>query len=237
MTDEEYIFRQTAKERKSAGNGAKHKKRGGGRYVRLPSDRLSKKEREALNGEVKTFRKKDFYTWEEFKALPSDLQVAWVNSLINRYDVGLTVISQEILGMSKNTLIQHFKASGDCQYINKPQTGAVAARGKKRLAAAFENWKNTQITMCEEELPANDPDPAEIEENPPKIEALHETAATESEETVAPGSTIAVEDATEAPIKFAAFPTYVGKNEVGNIGALIDALRGSGAKLTIEVTL
>lgn len=227
MTDEEYLFRETERERKRLGYGDKHKKRGGGRYVRLPSDRLSKKEREALNGECKTYQKKDFYTWEEFKALPSDLQVAWVNSIINRYDVGLTVISQDILGMSKNALNMHFSKSGEKQYINKPQTGAAASRGRKKLAEAFALWKNTQITMCEEDLPANDPDPAEIEENPPEIEALHETTASECEETVAPAPQIAVKQSEPTAVRF----------DPANIAALIAALAGSGAKLTIEVVL
>lgn len=43
MTDEEYVFRQTEVERKKLGYGDRHKKRGGGRYVRFSSDNLTKK--------------------------------------------------------------------------------------------------------------------------------------------------------------------------------------------------
>lgn len=51
MTDEEYLFRQTEIERKRIGYGDRNKKRQGGRYVRLPSDNLSRKERNAMNHE------------------------------------------------------------------------------------------------------------------------------------------------------------------------------------------
>lgn len=220
MTDEEWLFKQTEIERKKLGYGDKNKKRGGGKTVKLPSDYLTKKEREALNGECKTYKKKDFYTWDEFKALPSDLQVAWVNSIINRYDVGLTVISQDILGMSKNALNMHFSKSGEKQYINKPQTGAAASRGRKKLAEAFALWKNTQITMCEEDLPANDPDPAEIEENQPESEALPESPAPATNDLIMPPP-----------------PIHLKPGDLSNVGILIQSLIGSGAKLTIEVTL
>lgn len=227
MTDEEYLFRQTELERKRIGYGDKHKKRGGGRYVRLPSDHLTKKEREALNGECKTYKKKDFYTWEEFKELPSDLQVAWTNSIINRYGAGLETISEIVFGFSKRILRHYFQRKNEIQYLNKPLTGKAGQNAKKALAAAFDLWKNTQITMSEEELPANDPDPAVIEENAPEIEALHETTASECEETVAPAPQIAVKQSEPTAVSF----------DPANIAALIAALAGSGAKLTIEVTL
>lgn len=228
MTDEEYIFRQTVKERKSAGNGAKHKKRGGGRYVRLPSDRLSKKEREALNGEVKTYKKKDFYTWEEFKALPSDLQVAWCNSLINRCGCGLSTIGEEVFSKSHSAMHYYFENKGELKYINKGATEKKQLKiAREKLAAAFENWKNTQITMSDENLPQDDPAPAALKESPVEIESLHETTASEREETVAPAPQIAVKQSEPTAVCF----------DPANIAALIAALAGSGAKLTIEVTL
>lgn len=214
MNDAQYLFRQTEIERKKLGYGDKHKKRGGGRYVRLPSDHLTKKEREAMNGEVKVFKKKDFYTWEEFKALPSDLQVAWVNSIINRYGAGLETISEIVFGFSKRNLRHYFQRKNEIQYLNKPLTGKAGQKAKKALAEAFALWKNTQITMCEEDLPQDDPDPAEIEENQPESEALHETTATECEETVAPAPQIAVKQSEPTAVRF----------DPANIAALIAAL-------------
>lgn len=227
MTDEEYLFRLTEKERKRIARGDKNKIRQGGRIVRLPSDNLSRKEREALNGPVKIYMKKDFYTWEEFKALPSDLKVAWVNSIINRYGAGVETISEIVFGCSKKNLRNHLTRIGEIQFVNKPLTGKAGQNAKKALAAAFNLWKNTQITMSEEDLPQDDPDPAAIDGNQPEIEALHETTASECEETVAPAPKIAVKQSEPTAVRF----------DPANIAALIAALAGSGAKLTIEVVL
>lgn len=248
MTDEEYLFRQTELERKRLGYGDKHKKRGGGRYVRLPSDHLTKKEREALNGECKTYKKKDFYTWEEFKELPSDLQVAWTNSIINRYGAGLETISEIVFGFSKLILRHYFQRKNEIQYLNKPLTGKAGQNAKKALAAAFDLWKNAQITMSEEDLPQEDPapveekelrpfvkiDPLEMlgikqpeeEQIPDEIEALPESPAPEAEEAVTPAPQICLKG-NPMPERF----------DPANIAALIAALAGSGAKLTIEVVL
>ena len=52
MTDEAFVFNQTVRERKATGYGAYHKKRKGGRTIRFPSDNLSRRERQQMNGEV-----------------------------------------------------------------------------------------------------------------------------------------------------------------------------------------
>lgn len=221
MTDEEYLFRQTEKERKRIARGDKNKVRGGGKTVKMPSDYLSRREREALNGEVKVYKKKDFYTWQEFKALPNDLQVAWVNSCINRYGAGVETISEIVFGCSKKNLRNHLTRIGEMQYINKPLTGKAGQIAKKKLAAAFENWKNTQITMCEEDQPAE----VATEETSEPVFVPSEEEAGKPEIKVEEKSAINWID--PAPAKW----------DASNIAALIAALAGSGAKLTIEVTL
>lgn len=51
MTDEAFVFNQTVRERKATGYGAYHKKRKGGRTIRFPSDNLTRRERQQMNGE------------------------------------------------------------------------------------------------------------------------------------------------------------------------------------------
>lgn len=85
---------------------------------------------------------------------------------------------------------------------------------KKKLAAAFDLWKNAQITMCEElpeEPEAVAAEPEEIEEAPSAPDILREAEK----------------------IPLVKLPSF----DPANIAALIAALAGSGAKLTIEVTL
>jgi hypothetical protein len=188
---------------------------------------------------------------ERLKALPSDIQVAWVNSIINRYGCGLGDISVLVFGQSYGHLRNHLTRKGEIKFINKGKKGVGGIATKKSLAEAFENWKNTQITMSEEDLPQDEPDPAAVSEKATtpfakvdpavffgikhpeeeqitvETEALPETTATECEETVAPAPKNAVEQSEPLPKCF----------DPANIAALIAALAGSGAKLTIEVTL
>lgn len=68
MTDAEYLFKLTERERKRNARGAKNKIKGGGGAVRLPSDNLTKKEREAMNGETVTYL--GIKTWNRGRNLP-----------------------------------------------------------------------------------------------------------------------------------------------------------------------
>lgn len=74
MTDEEFVLRSDNRERAAAGRGDFHKKRWGGRYVRLPSDYMTRKERNAMNGEVRTYNPRTIMPWAQIREMPTDLQ-------------------------------------------------------------------------------------------------------------------------------------------------------------------
>ena len=94
MTDEAFVFNQIVRERKATGYGAYHKKRKGGRTIRFPSDNLSRRERQQMNGEVISFDPRKFYTAEEFSMLPPVYKAKLINSYTDKYDVGLSNISE-----------------------------------------------------------------------------------------------------------------------------------------------
>jgi hypothetical protein len=122
LSDEEYTFRQDVKEKKSIGRGAFAKKNGSkSKKCTLPYEYLTKKEREKLNGEVISFNPKAFYTYDEFKALPEEYQVKYVNSLLNRYNCSLVAISTYVFGMDRNTLNNHLRRTNQLQYVNVPK--------------------------------------------------------------------------------------------------------------------
>ena len=119
LSDEEFIYRQDIKEKKATGRGAFHKKGGSkSKKCNFPSDYMTRKEKEALNGEVMSYNPNAWYTWEEFKALPMEYQVKYVNSLLNRYNCGLSSISEIVFGKSKGWLGIYFKKVGQMQFIN-----------------------------------------------------------------------------------------------------------------------
>lgn len=215
MTDPEYLFKQTEIERKRIGRGDRNKKRGGGRYVRLPSDNMTKKEREAMNGEIKTYKVKEFYNWEEFKALPDDMQLKWVNSLINRYGCSVYAISTVVFGGARNRLYLHLTRKGLAQYINSAAKGYGSRKCQERLEQAFNAWNDTQVTCYDPNI---------------VIEAQNDEVEPQNDEMDEPAKNV-TEDAPEPPKNVA------GKSDLHNIALLLQSLAGTGAKLTIEVTL
>lgn len=134
MNEAERMFKQEVREKKRIGYGARNKKNGSkSKKCTLPSDHLTRKEKEKLNGEVTTWNMHAFYSVEEFKAMPHDIQVEYINSIMNRYDVGLSTISKLLFGMGETYLYNYFKRSGDIKFMNIRSGGR-----KKSNAKAFE---------------------------------------------------------------------------------------------------
>ena len=203
MNEIEKMLNKENAEKKRIARGDHNKVRGGGRNVKMPSDYLSKKEREKLNGEVFTFDPRRFYNWDEFKALPDVYQLKWVNSVINRYNVGVSTISRDVLGKSPRALGLYLDEKSLAQYVNKGGTGKAAVAGRKRLRADME--RNEPI-LPQEEAPNS------------ATEATTEIGCEEHPVAVTP---IAPEPRLNA----------------ADLAVLLQSLVGTGARLTIEVTL
>lgn len=100
MTDAEYLFKQDIKEKKAAGRGVFHKKASvkGLKGCRMPSDYLTRKEKNAMNGEVVTWSPKAYYTWEEFKAFPHNIQHDYLKAMCEKYECGVANIITGLFG-------------------------------------------------------------------------------------------------------------------------------------------
>ncbi|MBQ2059486.1 MAG: hypothetical protein II488_06885 [Firmicutes bacterium] len=195
MTDEEYIFRQTSAERKRIGRGDFNKKRKGGRFVRLPSDNLTKKEREKMNGEVHNFNLSAPTRWHEFITWPKDLQVEYIQRLEEAYHAK----NEDIAGM--------LDVSISCYRKHKNSLGIKGKSGKGKPIDR-DGWAKF--------LGANELAPEILVESSPVVEEKVELPEKKEEK--------------QEPVK-------IDHSSIMNIAILLDALKGSGAKLTIEVTL
>ena len=80
MKDETYAFISDVKDKKITARSARHTRThcGKGGRVRFPSDNLSKKELQKMNGECKSFRLNDPMVWKEFKSMPDDLKITYI---------------------------------------------------------------------------------------------------------------------------------------------------------------
>lgn len=195
MNDAEYLFKTTSAERKRNGIGDFHKKRGGGRYVRLPSDNLSKKENEKMNGEVHKFNLSAPTRWHEFITWPKDLQVEYIQRLEEAYRAK----NEDIAGMLDVSISCYKKHKNFLGIKGKPGHGKPIDR---------DGWAKF--------LGANEFDPEILVESSPVVEEKVELPEKKEEKP--------------EPIK-------VDNSSIMNIAILLDALKGSGARLTIEVTL
>lgn len=160
FSDEEYVYRQDIKEKKSAGRGAFHKKCGSkSKKCKFPSDYLTKKEKMAMNGECVSYDMKKFYTYEEFKTFPDDIQLKYINGLINRYNVTISMIAEDVFHITPTGLYKHLKKRDLTQYINQAPNGrsSIAIEGRARLMIAIENVNKPKEEVIPE--PAQEPTP------------------------------------------------------------------------------
>ena len=76
------LQRETQRQKNIANQSKKKHKRSG---CTLPHEYLTKKEREALNGEFTTYKLRRRIKWEEFKEMPKEIQVTYLQGLVDRY--------------------------------------------------------------------------------------------------------------------------------------------------------
>jgi hypothetical protein len=113
MKDETYSFISDVKDKKITARSAKHMRThcGKGGRVRLPSDNLSKKELQKMNGECKSYRLNSPMAWNEFKAMPDDIKITYIKLLREKFDVPDCEI-YKMFGTNKDALSRYFKALG-----------------------------------------------------------------------------------------------------------------------------
>lgn len=103
MTDEKYVYTQDVRDKKITARSARNKRthNGKGGAVKFPSDFMTRKEIEAMNGEVKSYKLNAPMTWNEFKAIPDDIKVIYIKALRSKFGVPDTHIAK-MFGIGQN---------------------------------------------------------------------------------------------------------------------------------------
>ena len=129
MTEAAKVFHDDIREKKSIKNSANKTNRTGKGPVKFPSDYLSKKEKEALNGECSTWKYSDFPDREAFNRMPDDIKIGYLNWIINVYGVGIASISKYVFNQADSALDMWFKNHNEVSmYVNRPKKGFYAKR-------------------------------------------------------------------------------------------------------------
>lgn len=110
MSNAEYVFNETNRDRAITARGAWHKKSGAkSKSCNLSTDKMSASKIQKMHGPVESWNLSRFMTWEEFKLMPDDLQVEYLNKLIGKYHVGYNSIAKHLFNLSDGALYQHLK--------------------------------------------------------------------------------------------------------------------------------
>ena len=159
MKDETYAFIEDVKERKSTARGAIHKKNGSkSKKCTLPSDYLTKKEREKMNGEVKNWNMNTFYTWDEFKEMPDDLKPAYISTISQKYNVSLPTIAAYQFNLYRTSLNSYFIKNKlmDKLKLSRKHNNSQEI---KRFAKAVSDYRNNTVHPTEPKKPVvNEPE-------------------------------------------------------------------------------
>ena len=111
-TNEEYVLDQTNRERAILRRSASKKRNGSrSRKVSFPSDGLTKKQKERMNGEVVKYNLNSKMTWKEFRAMPHDLQQMYLDRLTDVHKGRGTDIA-EMFGTSACNISTYARRSG-----------------------------------------------------------------------------------------------------------------------------
>jgi hypothetical protein len=110
MEDEKYVYYQDLNEKKSTGHSARKQRThcGKGGRVKFPSDYLTKKEIKNMSGECKSYRLNEPMTFEEWKAMPDDIKIMYINALREKYNAPNVAICQ-MMGCTKDALYFQLK--------------------------------------------------------------------------------------------------------------------------------
>lgn len=199
MTNEAFVFNSTNRERAILRRSAMHRKNGSkSKSCKLEVDRMSQKEIAKKHGPVESWKLTNFYSYAEFKKMPDDIQVQYINYLMDKYKVGLSNISKDLFGMSKTTLSDYLDRRHFTEKIHRREKGSTPRpadvdRFRDEILEFWEGPKDekependvagtaidgidcfsatTNEPFLAEEFKMEDPDPSETEksENPDPI--------------------------------------------------------------------
>lgn len=117
MTEAAMVYNEDMKQKSSIRKSANSKK-GGSNTMKLGNKPMSWQEIASKHGECKTWNLDSFMSFSDFKAMPQDLQVEYVNKLQDKYDIGIKHISRELFNVGDDGLQSHLRMHNILKFCN-----------------------------------------------------------------------------------------------------------------------
>ena len=77
----------------------------------MPSDYMTKKERDKMNGEVQSYNLNCPMKWAQFKQMPDDIKREYLSSIMSKYNPQQAALA-EMFGISRNMVCNMFRELG-----------------------------------------------------------------------------------------------------------------------------
>lgn len=152
MKDEEYVFKETIREKAITARSARKRPRRSS--CRLPQ--YTAKELKALNGEVKTYHLNAPITADALRKMPQDIQRQYIQNIVDKYNVGPRAVGQMLGYTGSGSAYTLFKKLG-IKYDLRPgkaDTERFFSEFCKReaiqenAAAALETMTASSFSVC-----------------------------------------------------------------------------------------
>ena len=112
MSDEQYELMQDTRDKSITARSARSTRTHNGKSgCSFSHEKLTKKELKAMSGECKSYRMNVPMTWTDFKDMPDDLKVCYIQALREKYNVPDSAIA-EMFGVRKPTVCAVFSKLG-----------------------------------------------------------------------------------------------------------------------------
>ena len=170
-------FDYDVKQKKQLARNAKYKKNGSkSKKCTLPSDYLSRKEKLKMNSEVKTYSMRVPYSWEEFKAMPLDIQREYLIHLRDTFSVKGPTICKELFKTCGEHALRNYSYTHDnCfggiflkgsahqtkeqaaawkTFTSEPPSNPINRPSGRRVDALFAEYKKDRSVKVAAESPA-----------------------------------------------------------------------------------
>lgn len=179
MTEAAAAFNEIQKERSGLKNSSHHRK-GGSAVSKLGNRRMTNKEIEEKHGECKTYDCGDLtMTFAQFREMPNDLQVEFLNKLQDKYDISVKHIGRELFGLRDDDVLRshlQLRKNWDLCNPNKARAKTGLLQFREDIAEAKKRAELAKIIDIQSVMP----DPESI----PKFMTWEEFKVLSGEEKV-----------------------------------------------------
>lgn len=139
MTEAAFAYHEDVASRAIVKKSAAHKKNGSA-VAKLGNKPMSWQEINKKHGPVRTYDLDSFMTFEEFKLLPPDLKVEYVNGLCKKWNIRICHVSEYLFKQGEKGLMGYLKIFD--LYKQCTSSGEWTEESAEEFRKAVEDWEN-----------------------------------------------------------------------------------------------